>query len=77
MRTSTIDRAALFVALAASFSPARALTQEELVAKIQAAGYSQVKDVKSTAEGTTAKALKDGKPVTLVVDSSGQIKERN
>ncbi|RXH15298.1 PepSY domain-containing protein [Bradyrhizobium guangzhouense] len=77
MRTSTIDRAALVVALAASFSPAHALTQEELVAKIQAAGYSQVKDVKSTAEGTTAKALKDGKPVTLVVDSSGQIKERN
>jgi hypothetical protein len=36
-----------------------------------------VKDVKSTAEGTTVKAMKDGKPVTLVVDSSGQIKERN
>ncbi|MGY4501911.1 PepSY domain-containing protein [Bradyrhizobium sp. 192] len=77
MRTSTIYRAALLVALAAGLSPAHALTQEELVAKIQAAGYSQVKDVKSTAEGTTAKAVKDGKPVTLVVDSSGQIKERN
>ncbi|WP_439400272.1 hypothetical protein ACRQ5Q_42710 (plasmid) [Bradyrhizobium sp. PMVTL-01] len=77
MRTSTIYRAALFVALAVGFSPAHALTQEELVAKIQAAGYSQVKDVKSTAEGTTAKAMKNGKPVTLVVDSSGQIKERN
>ena len=76
MRTSTIYPAALFVALA-GFSPAHALTQEELVAKIQAAGYSQVKDVKSTAEGTTATAVKDGKPVTLVVDSSGQIKERN
>ncbi|SFJ80381.1 PepSY domain-containing protein [Bradyrhizobium sp. Gha] len=79
MRTSTIYRAALFVALAMGFgfSPAHALTREELTAKIQAAGYSQVKDVKSTAEGTTAKALKDGKPVMLVVDSSGQIKERN
>lgn len=77
MRTSTIYRAALFVAFAAGFSSAHALTQEELVAKIQAAGYSQVKDVKSTAEGTTAKAMKDGKPVTLIVDSSGQIKERN
>lgn len=77
MRTSTIYRAALSVALAVGFSPAHALTQEELVTKIQAAGYSQVKDVKSTAEGTTAKAVKDGKPVTLVVDSSGQIKERN
>ena len=77
MRTSTIYRATLFVALAAGLAPAHALTQEELVAKIQAAGYSQVKDVKSTAEGTTAKAMKDGKPVMLVVDSSGQIKERN
>lgn len=77
MRTSTIYRAALFAALAVGFSPAHALTQEELVAKIQAAGYSQVKDVKSTAEGIIAKAVKDGKPVTLVVDSSGQIKERN
>lgn len=76
MRKSTIHRAALFVAIAAGLSPAHALTQEELVAKIQAAGYSQVKDVKSTAEGTTAKAVKDGKPVTLIIDSSGQIKER-
>jgi len=77
MRTSTIYRAALFATLAAGFSPAHALTQEELIAKIQAAGYSQVKDVKSTAEGTTVNAVKDGKPVRLVVDSSGQIKERN
>ncbi|MGY8631910.1 PepSY domain-containing protein [Bradyrhizobium sp. 14AA] len=77
MRTSTIYGAALFVALAAGLSPARALTQEELVAKIQAAGYSQVQDVKSTAEGITANAVKDGKPVKLLVDSSGQIKERN
>ncbi|QQO32562.1 PepSY domain-containing protein [Bradyrhizobium diazoefficiens] len=75
MRTSTIYRTALLLALTAS--PAHALTQEELIAKIQAAGYSQVQDVKSTAEGITAQAVKEGKPVKLVVDSSGQIKERN
>lgn len=75
MRTSTIYRTALLLALAAS--PAHALTQEELIAKIQAAGYSQVQDVKSTAEAITAQAVKEGKPVKLVVDSSGQIKERN
>jgi len=57
-------------------SPASALTQEELVAKLAAAGYSQVRDVKSTAEGISAKATKDGKDVSLVVDSSGQVKER-
>lgn len=77
MRTSTIYRAVLFVALAAGLSPAHALTQDELIAKIQAAGYSQVQDVKSTAEGITANAVKDGKPVKLLVDSGGQIKERN
>ena len=58
------------------FSPAHALTQEELVAKLESAGYSQIRDIKSTAEGTAVKAMKDGKEVSLVVDSSGQIKER-
>jgi hypothetical protein len=76
MRVQTIYRATILLAIAAGLSPAHALTQDELVAKIQAAGYSQVSDVKSTAEGTTAKAMKDGKPVRLVVDSSGQIKEQ-
>lgn len=76
MRTRTIFHALLILAIAGSMSSARALTQEELVAKIQAAGYSQVSDIKSTAEGTTAKAVKNGKSVRLVVDSSGQIKEQ-
>jgi len=58
------------------FSPAHALTQQELVAKLEAAGYSQVRDIKSTAEGISAKAMKNGKEVSLVVDSSGQVKER-
>ena len=58
------------------FSPAHALTQEELVAKLEAAGYSKVRDIKSSAEGIAVKATKDGKDVSLVVDSSGQVKER-
>ena len=64
--------------LAATFilSPAHALTQQELVAKLQAAGYSQVGEGKSTAEGTAVRAMKNGKEVSLVVDSGGQIKER-
>ena len=55
----------------------RRYEKEELEARIQAAGYTQVSDIKSTAEGITAKAVKNGKSVTLVVDSSGQLKERN
>jgi hypothetical protein len=76
MRIRTISQAALWLAIAAILSPAHSLTQEELVARLQAAGYSQVNDVKSTAEGITAKAMKNGKEVRLVVDSSGQIKEQ-
>jgi len=76
MWTRPICQAALWLAIMATVSPASALTQDELVAKIQAAGYSQVSDIKSTAEGITATAMKDGKEVRLVVDSSGQIKEQ-
>ncbi|MGY4290810.1 hypothetical protein ACVWXO_010076 [Bradyrhizobium sp. LM2.7] len=61
MRTRTTFRTVLLLVTAAGLSSAHALTQEELVTRIQAAGYSQVSDIKSTAEGTTAKAVKDGK----------------
>jgi hypothetical protein len=76
MRTPAISCAILFLAIVGGPSSARALTQEEFVARLQAAGYSQVSDIKSTAEGTTAKAVKNGKEVRLVMDSSGQIKEQ-
>jgi hypothetical protein len=76
MQTRTIFHASLLLAIACGLSPAHALTQEELVAKIQAAGYSQVSDIKSTAEGISVKAMRNGKDVRLVVDSAGQIKER-
>ena len=58
-------------------SPLHALTQEELVTKIEAAGYSQVRDVKSTAEGISVKAMKNGNEVALVIDSTGQVKEKS
>ena len=58
------------------FSPAHALTQQELMAKLEAAGYSQIRDIRSTAEGISVKAMKNGKEVSLVVDTSGQVKER-
>ena len=76
MRTRMISQAPVWLAIAAAFSPAYALSPEELVAKLQAAGYSRVTDIKSTAEGTTAKAIKNGKEVRLVIDSSGQVKEQ-
>jgi len=62
--------------MAGALSPANALTQQELVAKLESAGYLQIRDIKSTAEGTAIKATKDGKEVSLVVDSSGRVQER-
>jgi hypothetical protein len=59
-----------------SITPAHALTQEELTAKLQSAGYTNIRDIKSTAEGIAVKATKNGKDLSLVVDSSGQVKER-
>jgi hypothetical protein len=77
MWNRSISRTVLCLALFAVITPAHALTQQELVAKLEAAGYTQVSDIKSSAEGTAVKAMKNGKEVRLVVDSSGQIKEQN
>ena len=50
--------------------------EQELIWKLEKAGYTQVRDLKSTAEGIVAKAMKDGKEVSLVVDSGGTFRER-
>ncbi|OAF15119.1 hypothetical protein [Bradyrhizobium neotropicale] len=76
MRNQVISSAAMLLAIAGGLSPAQALTREELAARVLAAGYSEVSDIKSTAEGTVVQAVKDGKQVRLVVDSSGQIKQQ-
>jgi hypothetical protein len=77
LSTRAVSQAVLWgLMVVGIFSPAHALTQEELVAKLEAAGYSQVRDIKSTPEGIAVKAKKDGKDVSLVVDSTGQFKER-
>ena len=65
------------LAMTGMLVPAHALTQQELVTMLQAAGYSQIGEGKSTAEGIAVKAMKDGREVHLVVDSSGQIKRRD
>jgi hypothetical protein len=77
MWNRSISRTILCLALLGAITPAHALTQQELVAMLEAAGYTQVSDIKSTAEGTAVKAVKNGKQVHLVVDSRGQIKEQN
>ncbi len=53
---------------------ARALTQDEIVAKLEQAGYSQIRQVPA-GKIKSFKAVKDGKEVSIIVDSSGHIKE--
>lgn len=77
MLARAISQAALyFLLMAGVLSPAYALTQQELVAKLESAGYSHIRDIKSTAEGTAVRATKNGKEISLVVDSSGQVQEQ-
>ena len=51
------------------------MVPSELAAKrrLEEAGYTNVRDVKSSAEGLSAKAVKDGKEFEIVVDSFGKI----
>jgi hypothetical protein len=60
--------------LACVFTPANALTQEELLARLEAAGYSQIRE-NGSGKIKTFKAVKNGKEVSVIVDSRGQIKE--
>jgi hypothetical protein len=62
------------IAMISVLSEAYGLTPEEVAVKLERAGYSQIREVKS-GKITTFKAVKDGKIVSLVVDSSGHFKE--
>jgi len=73
----SISLAVLCLTTAGPLALAYALSQQDLIARIKEAGYSQVEDIKSTPEGMVVKARKDGRDVHLVVDSNGQIKERD
>ena len=52
-------------------TPAKALTHDELLAKLEAAGYSQVRE-NGSGKIKTFKAVKNGKDVSVIVDSFGE-----
>jgi hypothetical protein len=54
--------------------PAYGLTSQEAVAKLEAAGYSQIREM-TAGKIMTYKAVRGGKEVSLVIDSFGKIKE--
>ena len=61
-------------AIIALVSPAVALTTDELVARLKAAGYTQIREVRS-GKITTYRAVISGKEVSLLVDSFGKFIE--
>lgn len=61
-------------AVIATSSTAHGLSLEEITVKLERQGYSQIREIKS-GKITTFKAMKDGKVVSFVVDSSGHVKE--
>ncbi|MBR0692004.1 hypothetical protein [Bradyrhizobium lablabi] len=65
----------LVLCFLADFSPAaQALTLDEIKTKLAAAGYSNVREVPS-GKIRIFKATKDGQERSVVVDSTGHIKE--
>jgi hypothetical protein len=53
---------------------AQALTSDEIKTRLEAAGYSQVREVGS-GKIKTFRAVKDGRERSIIVDSSGHINE--
>jgi hypothetical protein len=72
MRLRSVFPAAL--ALLCVSSTAHALTDAEVEAKIQVAGYSQIRQ-QPGGKIKTFKAVKDGQERSIIVDSTGHIKE--
>ncbi len=64
------------IAQHAQTSPQISAAEQDLIMKLEKAGYTEIREIKSTAEGMVAKAKKDGREVTLVSDSSGNVRER-
>ena len=56
---------------------AQLTTEDSVQRTLESQGYKDVKDIKFTSEGITAKAVKDGKEVSLLVDTTGKVMQRN
>jgi len=55
---------------------AQLTTEQDVQRTLEREGYQQVRDIKFTSDGIVAKAVKDGKEVSLIIDSAGKIKQR-
>jgi hypothetical protein len=80
LRISSIALAGLLAAASSAFAQSSSAemspSEKAAQAKLEERGYTQVRDVKSSPEGISAKAVKDGRTIAVVVDSSGTIREK-
>ena len=75
MRVQSLSRTVLCsLAFAALCPTAQAMTRDEIVAKLESAGYSQIRQAPS-GKIKSFKAIKDGKEVSVIIDSTGHIQE--
>jgi hypothetical protein len=71
---ASIPRAIYALVIFPVVLPAYGLTSQEVVAKLEAAGYSQIREM-TAGKIMTYKAVRGGKEVFLVIDSFGKVKE--
>jgi len=57
-------------------APARQLTEADIKSGLEGLGYSQVTDIKKSADGFTAKAMRGGQQVALHIDPTGKVSQR-
>ena len=74
MARAIYQPALCIVALIGAIPAAHGLSLEEITVKLERQGYSQIREMKS-GKITTFKAVKNGKVVSFVVDSTGHVKE--
>jgi len=68
---------AVLIGTGAPLAHAQPLTTEKDVqTHLQQEGYQQIRDIKFTKDGITANAMKDGQPVSLIMDPTGKVKPR-
>ena len=68
-RITALTGATVLFALAGQAGAANDLTKDQVKAKIEAAGYTKVSDIRREKDHYDAKAMKDGKEVALDVDA--------
>ena len=55
---------------------AQLTTEQDVQTTLKKDGYQQVHDIKFSKDGINAKAVKDGKPVSVIMDTSGKVMQR-